>query len=119
DACNSKQQRLIDFIYETGCRIGDYITLDYSDIKDHIVIILEDIVDSGFTLDHIMKQLSGYEPDEIKIACMFFKPKAYQMNFPVDYVGMEIPNDFIIGYGLDYNGFGRNLSSLYKLDGNK
>ncbi len=89
------------------------------DIKDHIVIILEDIVDSGFTLDHIMKQLSGYEPDEIKIACMFFKPKAYKMNFPVDYVGMEIPNDFIIGYGLDYNGFGRNLSSLYKLDGNK
>ncbi len=89
------------------------------DIKDHIVIILEDIVDSGLTLDHIMKQLVGYEPDEIKIACMFFKPKAYKMNFPVDYVGMEIPNDFIIGYGLDYNGFGRNISSLYKLDGSK
>lgn len=89
------------------------------DIKDHIVIILEDIVDSGFTLDHIMKQLAGYEPAEVKIATMFFKPKAYKMNFPVDYVGMEIPNDFIIGYGLDYNGFGRNISSLYKLDGSK
>ena len=89
------------------------------DIKDHTVIILDDIVDSGLTMDHIMKQLVGYEPDEIIIATMFFKPKAYKMNFPVDYVGMEIPNDFIIGYGLDYNGFGRNLSSLYKLDGSK
>jgi hypoxanthine phosphoribosyltransferase len=65
-----------------------------------------------------MKQLGGYEPDEIKIATLFFKPKAYKMNIPVDYVGMEIPNAFIVGYGLDYNGFGRNLRSLYKLDEN-
>lgn len=85
------------------------------DLKGHIVIILEDIVDSGFTLDHIMKQLRGYEPDEIKIATLFFKPKAYKMDIPVDYVGMEIPNSFIVGYGLDYNGFGRNLKGLYKL----
>jgi hypoxanthine phosphoribosyltransferase len=88
------------------------------DLKGHTVIILEDIVDSGLTLDQIMKQLGGYEPDEIKIATLFFKPKAYKMNIPVDYVGMEIPNAFIVGYGLDYNGFGRNLRSLYKLDEN-
>jgi hypoxanthine phosphoribosyltransferase len=88
------------------------------DLKGHTVSILEDIVDSGLTLDQIMKQLGGYEPDEIKIATLFFKPKAYKMNIPVDYVGMEIPNAFIVGYGLDYNGFGRNLRSLYKLDEN-
>ena len=88
------------------------------DLKGHTVIILEDIVDSGLTLDQIMKQLGGYEPDEIKIATLFFKPKAYKMNIPVDYVGMEIPNAFIVGYGLDYNGFGRNLKGLYKLDEN-
>lgn len=86
------------------------------DIKDQTVIIIEDIVDSGITLEHIIRQLNGYEPAEIKTATMFFKPVAYRKDIPLDYVGMEIPDVFIVGYGLDYNGYGRNLKDLYKID---
>ncbi|MEN8120126.1 MAG: hypoxanthine phosphoribosyltransferase [Bacteroidota bacterium] len=85
------------------------------DLKDKTVVIIEDIIDTGITIDNIIKQLSGYEPAEIKIATFLFKPDAYQTNIPIDYIGMEIPNDFIIGYGLDYNGFGRNLKHIYKI----
>lgn len=83
------------------------------DIKGKTVVIIEDIVDTGITLDSIKKQLIGYEPDEIKIATLLFKPEAYKKDIPIDYVGLEIPNDFIIGYGLDYDGFGRNLEDIY------
>ncbi len=85
------------------------------DIKDQTVVIIEDIVDTGLTLDHILRQLRGYEPKAIKIATMFFKPEAYKMDFDLDYVGLEIPNKFIVGYGLDYEGYGRNLKDLYTL----
>lgn len=85
------------------------------DIKDHSVIILEDIVDTGHTLDSIIKQLKGYEPAEIKIATLLFKPDAFQHDIKLDYVGLEIPNDFVIGYGLDYNGYGRNLKHIYSV----
>ncbi len=85
------------------------------DLKNKTVVVIEDIIDSGYTIDHILKQLKGYEPAEIKIATFLFKPDAYQTNIPIDYVGMEIPNDFIIGYGLDYNGYGRNLKHIYKI----
>ncbi len=86
------------------------------DIKDQTVVIIEDIVDSGVTLEHIIKQLNGYEPGDIKVVTMFFKPEAYQKQIHLDYVGMEIPNKFIVGYGLDYKGFGRNLNDLYQLE---
>ncbi len=86
------------------------------DIKDQTVVIIEDIVDTGITLEHIVKQLKGYEPKEIKVVTMFLKPDAYKGDIPVDYVGIEIPNDFIVGYGLDYDGYGRNLKNLYVLD---
>jgi hypoxanthine phosphoribosyltransferase len=85
------------------------------DIKGKTVVILEDIVDSGHTLDNIIRQLIGYEPETIKIATFLFKPEAYQKKIPIDYIGMEIPNDFIVGYGLDYNGYGRNLEDIYSV----
>ena len=85
------------------------------DIKDQVVVILEDIVDTGITLDNIIKQLKGYEPSEIRVATLLFKPEAYQKEIKIDYIGKEIPNDFIVGYGLDYNGFGRNLEDIYAL----
>jgi len=83
------------------------------DIKDQTVVVLEDIVDTGITLDFIQKQLRGYEPAEIKVATLLYKPEAYRHNVSLDYVGMEIPDDFVVGYGLDYNGFGRNLRQIY------
>ncbi|MCK4663380.1 MAG: hypoxanthine phosphoribosyltransferase [Bacteroidales bacterium] len=85
------------------------------DIKDKTVVILEDIVDTGITLDNIKKQLIGYEPEQIKIATLLFKPDAYQKNIEIDYIGLSIPNDFIVGYGLDYDGYGRNLADIYTL----
>jgi hypoxanthine phosphoribosyltransferase len=83
------------------------------DIAGKTVVVLEDIVDTGITLNQINKQLIGYEPAEIKYATLLFKPDAYKGCLKLDYVGMEIPNDFILGYGLDYNGYGRNYPDLY------
>jgi len=85
------------------------------DIKDKTVVVIEDIVDTGNTLDSILKQLNGYEPKEIKLATLLFKPEAYTKDFPIDYKCFDIPNDFIIGYGLDYDGFGRNLRQIYSI----
>lgn len=85
------------------------------DIKGKIVVIIEDIVDSGNTLESIIRQLQGYEPAEIRIATFLYKPDAYTKDIPLDYVGFEIPNDFIVGYGLDYDGYGRNLKEIYTL----
>lgn len=85
------------------------------DLAGKTVVVLEDIVDTGITIENIIKQLRGYEPAEIKLATFLFKPAAMKTNVKLDYVGIEIPNDFIIGYGLDYDGFGRNLGDIYKI----
>lgn len=85
------------------------------DIKDKTVIILEDIVDTGYTIDHIKKELKKHNPAEIKTCTMLFKPEAYQSKEPIEYKGIEIPNEFIVGYGLDYNGYGRNLRNIYQV----
>jgi len=84
-------------------------------IEGKIVVILEDIIDTGNTLDNIIKQLKGYEPAEIKTATLLHKPDAYKKDLPIDYIGFNIPNEFIIGYGLDYDGFGRNLKDIYTI----
>jgi len=83
------------------------------DIKGQVVVVLEDIVDTGITLDFIQKQLRGYEPAEIKLATLLYKPNACRQDVSLDYVGIEIPDDFVVGYGLDYNGHGRNLRQIY------
>ena len=83
------------------------------DISDKTVVILEDIIDTGFTIDNILKQLKGYGPLDIKIAALLFKPASFGRNSKPDYIGIEIPNDFVVGYGLDYRGYGRNLKDIY------
>lgn len=85
------------------------------DLKDRTVVILEDIIDSGITLECMLEQLSELKPKSVKIATLLFKPKAFIKNYRIDYVGLEIPNDFIVGYGLDYDGLGRNLNDIYKI----
>ena len=84
-------------------------------IADRDIVVLEDIVDTGITLEQIIEQLKIYNPSSVKVASLLFKPAAYQKSINIDYVGMEIPNDFIIGYGLDYDGLGRNLADIYTL----
>lgn len=85
------------------------------DIKNRTVIVLEDIVDTGNTIEHLVSEIQKHEPKDLKIATLLFKPKAFTGKVKLDYVGMEIPNDFVIGYGLDYNGLGRNLQNIYKI----
>jgi hypoxanthine phosphoribosyltransferase len=85
------------------------------DLKNRTVVVLEDIVDTGITLDTILRQLTGYEPSEILVAAMLYKPEAAKQEISIDYVGFEIPNEFVLGYGLDYNGYGRNLPEIYTL----
>jgi hypoxanthine phosphoribosyltransferase len=85
------------------------------DLKDRVVVVLEDIVDTGVTLETIIRQLSGYQPAEIKVATFLHKPDATVKEVKLDYVGMKIPNDFILGYGLDYDGYGRNFKEIYRL----
>lgn len=73
------------------------------------VIIAEDIMDSGLTLSHLMKLLSSRSPASLKICCLLDKPSRRECDITPDYCGFEIPNEFVVGYGLDYNGFLRNL----------
>ena len=84
-------------------------------IEGRTVVILEDIVDTGITIENILEQLKKQNPKEIKIATLLLKPDALQKDVQLDYVGLEIPNDFIVGYGLDYNGLGRNLINIYSV----
>ncbi len=79
------------------------------------VIIVEDIVDSGNTIRYLTQQFSEQAPSSIAVATLLFKPQALVHNVKLDYVGFEIPNDFVVGYGLDYDGLGRNLRSVYKV----
>lgn len=85
------------------------------DLKDRHVIIVEDIIDTGLTMDHLLKELGNRGSADLRIASFCFKPDAFKMSFTIDYLGLEIPNDFVVGYGLDYDGYGRNLPEIYKL----
>lgn len=79
------------------------------------VIVIEDIIDTGNTLVEIDRILKEKKVANYKVATLFYKPEAYKKDLSIDYIGMEIPNDFIVGYGLDYDGLGRNLTQVYKL----
>ncbi len=79
------------------------------------IILLEDIVDTGNTLAKIIPSFMALNPASLSIATLLFKPDALQTPIKIDYVGMSIPNQFIVGYGLDYNGLGRNLREIYQV----
>ena len=83
------------------------------DIEGRTVVILEDIVDTGITITNIQEQLDKLNPKEVLVATMLLKPDSLQKEVDLDYVGLEIPNDFIVGFGLDYDGYGRNLIDIY------
>ncbi|SHI41328.1 hypoxanthine phosphoribosyltransferase [Tangfeifania diversioriginum] len=84
-------------------------------IEGRTVVVLEDIVDSGITIDNIQDQLKKLKPKEVSVATLLLKPDALIKEVELDYVGLEIPNDFIVGYGLDYDGYGRNLIDIYSV----
>lgn len=84
-------------------------------IEDRTIILVEDIVDTGDTVMYLLNELRKEHPKEIKLASLLLKPKALKHSIQVDYIGFEVPNDFLVGYGLDYDGIGRNLNDIYTL----
>ena len=86
------------------------------EIKGRTVVIVEDIVDTGITLEKLVSILNKRDVKQIKVASFLLKPESYTKTMIVDYVGIEIPNDFVVGYGLDYDGLGRNMKEIFVLE---
>lgn len=100
-----------DGIYTTGA-VKEIIGLNES-VVDRNVVVVEDIVDTGITMERILSSLNAKGAKSIRVATFLQKPDALQRDIQIDYIAMKIPNDFIVGYGLDYDGFGRNLKDIY------
>jgi len=87
-------------------------------VSGRTVVILEDIIDTGLTMGATIEKMKKLEAKDVRIATLLFKPNAFKMNYQINYIGIKIPNDFIVGYGLDYNGYGRNYPEIYKITDN-
>ncbi|MFD2248262.1 hypoxanthine phosphoribosyltransferase [Pontibacter ruber] len=85
------------------------------DVHSRHVVVLEDIVDTGHTVHNLLQQLNERGPASIEVATLLMKPECLQHDLNIKYVARSIPNDFVVGYGLDYNGLGRNLRDIYKI----
>jgi hypoxanthine phosphoribosyltransferase len=85
------------------------------DVTGRTVVIIEDIVDTGITIDHTISELQKSGAADIRIVALLFKRDAFRKGFKIDYLGMQVPNEFLVGYGLDYDGYGRNYPDIYKL----
>ncbi len=88
-----------------------------TDINDRHVVILEDIIDTGKTMNEFLPQLRNQQPLSLKVAVLLHKPDATVFPMTIDYCCFSIPNKFVLGYGLDFDGLGRNIRELYQLEG--
>lgn len=86
------------------------------DIKDRDVIIVEDIVETGHSMKHLLDYFADFNPRSVAICTLFFKPEKFLYDYPIEYVALPIGNEFILGYGLDYNQLGRNLKDIYVVE---
>ena len=103
---------------ETTNVVRELIGLDHS-LEGRHVVVVEDIVDTGHTMRYTLQKLRDLKAVDVRIATLFFKPANFQYDYPINYKGMDIGNEFIVGYGLDYDQHGRNLSDIYKIIENK
>ena len=83
------------------------------ELKGRTVVIVEDIVDTGESIEHMIKELEARNPASVEVCTLFFKPGSYRKTLPIKYRAMEIGNEFIVGYGLDYDQLGRSLKDIY------
>ncbi len=97
--------------------VSDLIGLNER-LEGRHVVVLEDIVDTGNTVRHIVDALNEHHPASVSIAALLFKPDAYKKDIPIEYVAVRIPNDFVVGSGLDHDGLGRNLPGIYRITNN-
>jgi len=86
------------------------------DVTDRTVVFVEDIIDTGLTMLMAKDKIKAAGAKDVKLATLLYKPKAFKHNYYIDYIGIEIPNDFIIGFGLDFDGQARNLRDIYKIE---
>lgn len=86
-----------------------------NEITGRHVVFLEDIIDTGNTLHFLLQEIQKFKPTSVKICSLLLKPEALKNEIPIDYIGFEIPNKFVLGYGLDYDGLGRNYRDIYVL----
>lgn len=85
-------------------------------VKDRHVLLVEDIIESGISMRYTLQQLHTLQPASVSICTFLHKPELFDNSFPIDFIGKSIPNDFIVGYGLDYNGLGRTLKHIYVIN---
>ena len=85
-------------------------------VKGRDILLIEDIIETGISMEYTLKQLQVLQPSSIRICTFFFKPGMFEKQFKIDYVGKRIGDEFIVGYGLDYNGYGRLYKDVYVLD---
>lgn len=95
-------------------RVKELIGLN-EDLNGRTVVVLEDIIDTGITIENTVQQIQARNAKDVYVATLLLKPDALVKEVKIDYTGLEIPNDFIVGYGLDYDGRGRNLIDIYKV----
>lgn len=98
----------------TTGKIHEMIGLTHR-VEGRTIVIVEDIIDTGYTMRDILGKLESKLPEQIKVCTMLSKPDALRVEVPIHYVAREIPNDFIVGFGLDYNGYGRELNDIYTI----
>jgi len=94
--------------------VKEFIGFD-EHLKGRDLILIEDIIDTGITMEILLAKANELNPASLKVATLLFKPKACLKPIKIDYTGFEVENDFLVGFGLDYNGLGRNLTEIYKL----
>ncbi len=95
--------------------VNSIIGLDI-DLNGRDVVVVEDIVDTGLTLNRILESVAKHQPASVSVCTLLYKPQAVKLEIPfLAYIGFEIPNEFVVGYGLDYKSLGRNLKDIYRL----
>ena len=114
-------QMNIEFLRLTSYQGTKRISIKLNDsidfeIKGKNMLIIEDIIDSGNTIHYIVDELKKHNPNSIKIVTLLFKPSTYNFDMKIDWIGFNIKDDFVVGYGLDYNEMYRNKKSIYKLN---
>lgn len=100
---------------ESTGKVTQQLGIDF-DIEGRDVIIVEDIVETGHSMTHMLEYLKAKKPASIAICTLFFKPDKFLYEYKIDYTALSIGNEFIVGYGLDYNQLGRNLKDIYVID---
>ncbi len=95
-------------------QVKELIGLNGSVAGRHVIIV-EDIVDTGESIEHLIRALAGYRPASVAVATLLLKPEVYRKEIKIDYCALEVPDRFIVGFGLDYNQLGRNLKDIYEV----